>query len=230
MDNTHRIREEHPIKLLIIDDHPMMREALAMAFAGEKDMAVVGEASDGIEGMKLAVERDPDVILMDLLMPGMDGLQAIDGIIASKPDARILVVTSLEDEDKILAAIQGGALGYFPKSAPRPFLLEAIHKVADGIPYLAAGIALKLFKGIRAMKAPSSARSAIDEPLTSRQGEILALLGEGRSDQEIGKTLHLEEATVRSHVHRILQRLGVENRSQAVAYANRIRKVDSPEP
>ena len=206
------------IRLLIIDDHPMMREALITALADEKDMQVVGEASDGIEGVNLAKSSNPDEIRMDLLMPGMDGLEAIGRIMEFDPDAKILVVTSLEEEDKILAAIQAGALGYFPKTAPRIYLLEAIRKVADGVPYLPAGIALKLFKGIRRLKV--SAKSTIDEPLTSRQEEILALMGEGRSDQEIGRTLHLEETTVRSHVHRILQRLGVESRAQAVAYAN----------
>jgi NarL family two-component system response regulator LiaR len=212
------------VKLLIIDDHPMMREALMTALAEEKDMEVIAEASDGIEGVKLASESKPDVILMDLLMPGMNGLEAIVRIIGENSQAKILVVTSLEDEDKILSAIQAGALGYFPKTAPRSFLLEAIRKVADGIPYLPSGIALKLFKGIRGMKV--SAKSTIDEPLTSRQAEILALIGEGRSDQEIAKTLHLEEGTVRSHVHRILQRLGIENRAQVVAYANGRRRAD----
>jgi NarL family two-component system response regulator LiaR len=206
------------IRLLITDDHPMMREALLTALSEEADMEVVGEASNGIEALKLAQESRPDVILMDLLMPGMDGLAAIGRILEADPHARILVVTSLEDEDKVLAAIQAGALGYFPKTAPRTYLLEAIRKVADGIPYLPSGIALKLFKSIRGMKMP--ARSALDEPLTSRQEEILALLGEGHSDQEIAKTLHLEETTVRSHVHRIVQRLGVESRAQVVAYAN----------
>jgi NarL family two-component system response regulator LiaR len=210
------------IRLLIADDHPMMREALLTALAEETDLEVVGEASNGIEALKLAQERKPDVILMDLLMPGMDGLEAIGRIIESNPEAKILVVTSLEDEDKIVAAIQAGALGYFPKTASRAYLLEGIRKIADGIPYLPSGIALKLFKGIRGMQAV--AKNMIDEPLTSRQEEILALMGEGRSDQEIAKTLHLEEATVRSHVHRIIQRLGVENRSQAVVYANRRRK------
>jgi DNA-binding NarL/FixJ family response regulator len=211
------------IRLLIIDDHPMMREALITALADEKDMQIVGEAADGIEGVRLAEECKPDVILMDLLMPGMDGLESIAMIIETNPEAKILVVTSLEDEDKVLAAIQAGALGYFPKTAPRTFLLEAIRKVADGIPYLPAGIALKLFKGIRGLKGP--AKGAEEELLTPRQEEILALMGEGRSDQEIGKQLHLEEPTVRSHVHRILQRLGVENRAQAVAYANGRRRL-----
>jgi len=212
------------IKLLIVDDHPMMREALITALTEEKDMEVIAEASGGIEALELAEKCKPDAILMDLLMPGMDGLEAIGKILEANPQAKILVVTSLEDEDKILAAIQAGALGYFPKTAPRLYLLDAIRKVADGIPYLPSGIALKLFKSIREMKAPSCGRSSIDEPLTARQGEILALLGEGRADSEIAKTLHLEEPTVRSHVHRILQRLGVENRAQAVAYANGRRK------
>jgi two-component system, NarL family, response regulator LiaR len=196
----------------------MMREALITALADETDMKVVGEASDGIEGVKMAKSSNPDVILMDLSMPGINGLEAIDRIIGTHPEAKILVVTSLEDEDKILAAIQAGVLGYFPKTAPRAYLLEAIRKVADGIPYLPAGIAKKLFKGIRRTKL--SAKYESDEPLTSRQDEILALMGEGRSDQEIGKTLHLEETTVRSHIHRILQRLGMKNRAQVIAYAN----------
>ena len=210
------------IKILIVDDHPMMREALQTALADESDMHVISEASNGIEGVRLATELLPDVIIMDLLMPGMGGLEAITAITAANPLAKILVSTSLEDEKKVFAAIQAGALGYFPKTAPRTFLLEAIRKVADGIPYLPAGIAQKLFKGIREMKMPE--KGATEEPLTSRQGEILALLGEGRSDQEIGKMLHLEESTVRSHVHRILQRLGVDNRAQAVAYINRAHK------
>jgi len=212
------------IRLLIADDHPMMREALRTALVEETDMEVVGEASNGIEALKLAGECQPDVILMDLLMPGMDGLEAISRILEVNPEAKILVVTSLEDEDKVLAAIQAGALGYFPKTAPRSYLLEGIRKIADGLPYLPSGIALKLFKGIRGIKL--TAKSTIDEPLTSRQEEILALMGEGRSDPEIAKTLHLEEATIRSHVHRIIQRLGVENRIQAVAYANRVRGKD----
>ena len=206
------------IRLLIADDHPMVREALLMALEEEPDMEIVGEASNGIEATKLAQERQPDVILMDLLMPGLDGLAAIGQILEVNPEAKILVVTSLDDEDKVFAAVQAGALGYFPKTALRTYLLEGIRKVADGLPYLPSGIAQKLFKEIRARRAP--AKSSVDEPLTSRQEEILALIGEGRTDQEIARALHLEEGTVRSHVHHILRRLGVENRAQAVTYAN----------
>ena len=209
------------IKILIADDHPMMREALRTALEDEPDMQVVGEAGNGYEAIKLVEQFNPDVVLMDLLMPGMEGLEAITLLQQSHPQVNILVVTSLEDEQKVLAAIQAGALGYFPKTAPRPYLLEAIRKVADGIPYLPSGIAQKLFKSLREMKTALPGRSAVDEPLTSRQGDVLALLGEGRSDREIGEILHLTEATVRSHVHNILQRLGVKNRAQAVAAIHR---------
>ena len=208
------------IRILIADDHPLMRVALQTALADEPDLEVVGEAENGLEALRLAGQLQPDVVTMDLLMPGMDGLEAIAQLQQSAPGVKILVVTSLEDEQRIMAAIQAGALGYFPKSAPRPYLLEGIRRVADGIPYLPSGIAQKLFKGLREMNAPAG-RSAADEPLTVRQQELLALLGEGRSDQEIAKILHLSEATVRSHVHHMLQRLGLETRAQVVAYAGK---------
>jgi two-component system, NarL family, response regulator LiaR len=205
------------IKILIVDDHPMMREALLTALNEESDMEVIGEASNGIEAIKFVKEHKPNVILMDLLMPGMDGLEAVAEICKIYPKVKILMVTSLEDQEKVMAAIQAGALGYFPKTAPRVYLLEAIRKVADGIPYLPAGIAIKLFKNLREMKSSPSSNTSQDEPLTSRQEEILVLMGEGRTDQEIGEILNIEENTVRSHIHRILQRLGVENRAQAVS-------------
>jgi DNA-binding NarL/FixJ family response regulator len=119
----------------------------------------------------------------------------------------------MEDEDRVVAAVQAGALGYFPKTAPRQYLLEAIRKVADGIPYMPAGITMKLFQGLRRIKTVPSFETNIT--LTQRQTEILSLLSEGRSDEEIGKTLHLQESTVRAHVHHILQRLGLETRAQA---------------
>jgi two-component system, NarL family, response regulator LiaR len=207
------------IKLLIIDDHPMMREALAAALITEADMEIVGEASNGLTGMELSQKLNPDVILMDLLMSAMDGLEAIVKILEVQPQMRILVVTSLETEDKILAAMQAGALGYFPKTAPRPYLIEAIRKVADGVPYLPAGIAQKLLKSLREMKPVEPSQPAADEPLTTRQNEILAFLAEGMTDQEIGARLHLGETTVRTHIHHISQRLGLETRTQVVAYA-----------
>jgi DNA-binding NarL/FixJ family response regulator len=208
----------NPITILIVDDHPLMREAMHTALDEEPDLEVIDEASDGAEGIRLFKESQPDVIIMDLLMPGTDGLEAIAQIRAVDPQARILAFTSMENEERVLAAIQAGALGYFPKTAPRASLLEAVRTVAAGKPYLPSDIAVKLFSSLRSMKLPAPV-SELQEPLTARQQEILALLAEGRSDYEIGKTLHLEESTVRSHVHHMLQRLGLENRAQLVAYA-----------
>ena len=207
------------IKILIVDDHPMMREALQTAFEGEDDLEMIGEAPDAIKALKMLETIKPDIIMMDMLLPGMSGLEAIEKIIESNPQAKILVLSSMEDEERIVAAIQAGALGYFPKTASRTYLLEAIRKVADGIPYMPAGITLKLFQGLRKAKIIQPTNNT-QISLTSRQQEILSLLSEGHSDDEIGKLLHLEESTVRAHLHHILRRLGLKNRSQAVAYAN----------
>jgi NarL family two-component system response regulator LiaR len=206
-------------RILIADDHPLMREALRAAVEDEPDLEVVGEAADGKEVVALARELDPDVILMDLLMPGMDGLEATVAILARQPEIKILTLTSLSTEDKVVAAVQAGALGYITKEAPRVELLQAIRRLAAGDPVLPPEIALKLFSGIRRTKTVP-AEDELAGLLTPRQEEVLALLGEGRSDEEIAETLHISQATVRTHIHHILDRLGLENRTQAVAYAN----------
>lgn len=213
------------IKILIVDDHPMMREALQTAFESEDDLEMIGEAPDAIKALKMLETLKPDVIMMDMLLPEMSGLEAIEKIIETDPQAKILVLSSMEDEERIVSAIQAGALGYFPKTAPRKYLLEAIRKVADGVPYMPAGITLKLFQGLRRVKLMQTA-SDMQTSLTSRQQEILSLLSEGHSDDEIANLLHLEESTVRAHVHHILRRLGLKNRAQAVAYANHRLKTD----
>ena len=171
------------IKILIADDHPMMREALKTAVQDEPDMQVVGEATNGLEALDLARELAPDVLLLDLLMPKLGGLEVLERLQKETPHVKVLVVSSLEDEGKILAAVQSGALGYFPKTASRNYLLEGIRKVADGVPYLPAGIAAMLFKGLREMKVaapePQGSRPR-HEPLTERQAEVLRLVGDGR--------------------------------------------------
>ncbi len=208
------------IKILIVDDHPIMREALQTAFEGEDDLEMIGEAPDAIKALKILETLKPDVIMMDMLLPEMSGLEAIEKIISGNPQAKILVLSSMEDEERVVAAIQAGALGYFPKTAPRAYLLEAIRKVADGIPYMPAGITLKLFQGLRKSKIVQTPND-MNISLTPRQQEILFLLSEGRSDGEIASQLHLEESTVRAHLHHILRRLGLKKRTQAVAYANK---------
>jgi len=207
------------ITILIVDDHPMMREALRISFTGEDDLQVIGEASNGIDALKLLNTLAPDVILVDLLMPKMDGLETIGNIFKSNSQAKILVLSSMEDEERVVAAIQAGALGYFPKTAPRQYLLDAIRKVADGLPYMPSGITMKLFQGMRRMKTvPAASETQIT--ITARQREVMILLAEGKTDEEIAKTLHLQETTVRTHLFHIQQRLGLENRSQVMAYAH----------
>lgn len=210
------------IKILIVDDHPMMRDALKMSLASEKDMKVIGECGNGREALKLLESLVPDVILMDLMMPEMNGLETIFQIIKTNSQARILVLTSMEDEEHVMTAIQAGALGYFPKTAPRQYLLEAIRKVADGVPYMPSGITLKLFEGLRKTKTVPQGDPQIT--ITARQREIMMLMAEGKTDEEIADMLSLQESTVRAHVHQIGQRLGTESRSQIVAYVHKYLK------
>jgi len=207
------------IKILIVDDHPMMRDALRTSLSTEDDMKVIGEASNGLEALKKLETLKPDLILMDLLMPDMDGLDAIEKIIEVNPDARILVLTSMEEEDRVVSAIQAGAMGYFPKTAPRQYLLEGIRRVADGVPYMPAGITMKLFQGLKKIKTVPASDPQIT--ITARQREIMLLLAEGKSDEEIAKTLHLQDSTVRAHIHHIQQRLGLDRRSQVIAYVHK---------
>lgn len=207
------------IKILIVDDHPMMRDALKMSLATEKDIQIIGEGSNGKEALTLLEQLSPDVVMMDLMMPEMSGLEALPQIFKINKQAKVLVLTSMEDEEHVLAAIQAGALGYFPKTAPRNYLLEAIRKVADGVPYMPVGITLKLFQALNKTKAV--AQGDLQITITARQREIMMLLAEGQTDEEIANILHLQASTVRAHIHQIGQRLGTESRSQIVAYVHK---------
>ncbi len=204
------------ISVLIVDDHPMMREALKAALEEEPDFKVIAEAGDGAQGVALFLSHSPDVVLMDLLLPVMDGLSAIRAILKHDPEARIVVSTSMDDQENILAAIQAGARGFFPKAASRAALLETVRRVAAGETYLPGDIQNKLFQRLQRTedRAPS-------DMLTPRQREVLELLGQGSTDAEIAALLHISEATVRTHIHHILRRLGLKTRAQAVAFANR---------
>ena len=211
------------IRILIVDDHPLMREALQAAISAEPGMQAVGEAGSGREAVAQTRQLNPDLIMMDLLMPEMDGVDATKVILAENPQAKILTFTSMSEETKVLAAIQAGALGFVTKDAPRKELMDAIRMVATGEPCLPPEIALKLFQGVRRQNTHPLVPYLDDmaESLTPRQEEVLRLLGRGYSDTQIAQSLHLSEATVRSHITNILNRLGLERRAQAIAYASR---------
>lgn len=206
------------IRVLLADDHPLMREALVAAIEDEADMQVVGAATNGQEAVQLAQTLNPDVIVMDLFMPGMDGLHAIAEIRAHDPQARILVLTSSIDENMVVAAVQAGVLGYVLKDSQRTELLVAIREVGQGKPHLPPEVALKLANGVRRHGANAASPT---EPLTDREEEVLKLIGQGASNRDIAQKLNLTEGTVRTHVHNILGKLGLTNRNQAILHAIR---------
>jgi len=205
------------IRVLIADDHPIIRDSLRALISTEEDLQLVGEAINGEDAVKKATELNPDVILMDLVMPVKDGLQAIIEIKQTDPDVSILVLTSFSDEDKVFPAIRSGALGYMLKDTAPQELLKAIHDVYRGEASLHPSIALQL---IREIKRPSNL-PPIENPLTERELEVLRLIAQGLNNQEIATRLVRSEWTIRTHVRNILGKLHLANRTQATLFALR---------
>ena len=203
------------IHILIADDHPIVREGLRALIATEPGMIVVGEAKDGGEAVFKARTLQPDVILMDLVMPRKDGLTAISEITHDLPGARILVLTSFAEDEYVFPAIKAGAMGYLLKDASPQELLEAIRAVYRGESSLHPTIARKLLREFTRPSDPP-ARAAL---LTEREGEILLLVAQGLSNRAIAEQLVVSERTVRSHVSTILQKLHLNSRTQAALYA-----------
>ena len=205
------------IRVLIADDHAVVREGLRTLIGTEPGMEVVGEAEDGIEAVRKASSLQPDVILLDMVMPHKDGLEAIIEIVAENQGVHILVLTSFSHDDKVFPAIKAGALGYLLKNASPQALLDAIRDVHRGEPAMSPDIARKLmFEMQRSSELPPT-----EEPLTDREMDVLRLIAQGLTNQEIAGRLVISTGTVRTHVSNILAKLHLANRTQAALYALR---------
>ncbi len=205
-----------PIRLVLADDHPIVREGLAAVLATQPDFAVIGQAGTGAEAVTLVHDARPDVVLLDLEMPGLDGVQALRAMRADIPDVRVLVFTAFDTDERIIAAVQAGARGYLLKGAPREELFRAIRLIAAGGSLLQPAVAARL---IHHLAAPAV-------PLTAREREVLTLLAAGLQNKEIAARLQIGERTVKFHVSAILARLGAGNRTEAVHLARQQGLID----
>ena len=203
-----------PIRIIVADDHPIVRAGIVGLLETAPGIEIVGEAADGAEAVELAVVEHPDLVLMDLRMPGVDGASATASIVAARHGTRVLVLTTYETDDHILAAIEAGASGYLLKAAPQAEILAGIRAVAAGETVLAPSIAAKLVARVRA-----DAASVALPALSPREREVLGLVAAGRSNPEIARTLHIGEATVKTHLLHVFEKLGVNDRTRAVTRA-----------
>jgi NarL family two-component system response regulator LiaR len=209
--------QDQPIRVLIVDDHTIVRKGIKALLAETSDIQVVGEADNGLDAIRLARQLEPDVILMDLLMPRLDGIEATRQITAQQPHVRVLVLTSFVGDDKVFPAIKAGALGYLLKDSEPAELIRSIHKVYRGEPSLHPIIARKMMKEI--LEPPQV--KPTPEPLTAREVEVLHLLAKGLSNEEIAEKLVISEVTIRTHISHLLAKLHLANRVQATLYALR---------
>jgi NarL family two-component system response regulator LiaR len=206
-----------PIRVLVVDDHAIVRKGLRALLTEIDDFEVVGEAEDGIQAVHLAEKIRPDVILMDIVMPQMDGIEATQKITARQPEARVLALTSFAADDKLFPAIKAGALGYLLKDSDPETLVHAIRQVHRGEPSLHPSIARKV---LHELGRPSP-QPQTPEPLTEREVEVLRFVAKGLGNQEIADKLTIAEVTVRTHVSNILGKLHLANRVQATLFALR---------
>ncbi|MFG3207430.1 response regulator [Streptomyces sp. NPDC048192] len=204
---------EPVISLLIVDDHPVVRDGLRGMFDSAPGFHVLGEAADGVEAVARAADLDPDVILMDLRMPGGSGVEAIRELARRGARAKVLVLTTYDTDSDTLPAIEAGATGYLLKDAPRDELFTAVRAAAEGRTVLSPAVASRLVHAVRAPRGPGA------EPLSAREREVLALVARGTSNREIARELFISEATVKTHLTHLYAKLGVNDRAAAVAAA-----------
>ena len=208
-------REPRPIRLVLVDDHQIVRAGLRMLFQAEPDMVIVGEASRGDEALELVRTLHPDVVIMDVVMPGMNGIEATRRIKEASPETAVLALTMHEDEEYFFAMLHAGASGYIPKRAAPDDLVSGIRAVSQGNVFLYASLARFLMREV--VEHPSPPPGASD--LTPRELEVLALIAEGRTNREIAETLVISPKTVDRHRENIMTKLNLHNRVELVRYA-----------
>lgn len=203
-----------PIRVLIADDHAVVRKGLRSFLELDPGLKIVGEAADGAAALRMAQELRPDVVLMDLLMPVMDGVAATSAIRRELPDTEVIALTSVLEESLVIQAIQAGSIGYLLKDTDAPKLRQAIKAAAAGEVQLSPAAAAMLVHKVKAPRSP--------ETLTERETEVLRELARGKSNKEIANSLFISETTAKTHVKNVMQKLGVPSRTQAALYAARI--------
>jgi DNA-binding NarL/FixJ family response regulator len=206
--------------VLIVDDAELFREALNAAFSQE-GFEVVAVAADAMAGIDLAREHEPDLVMLDLLMPGMSGLEVVATIIKASPRSRVVLLTTSESSEDLLAAVKAGASGYLTKDTPLPRLVTDMRDVLNGGAAISPAMGGKLFSALRELLRHSGAMSLRRPELTGREIEILGLVGEGKTSKEIADDLFISENTVRNHVRNVLDKLGMKSRFEAVNWAYR---------
>jgi len=204
------------IRVLVADDHPIVRSGIVGLIGAADDIDVVGEAVDGADAVHLAEQLRPDIVLMDLRMPRLDGAAATAAILAANPAVRVLILTTYETDDQILGAIAAGASGYLLKAAPQAEIIEGVRSVAGGQTVLAPVIAARLVQRVRADAVPA-------RRLSARELDVLRLVAAGQSNPQIGRSLFIGEATVKTHLLHVFEKLGVGDRTRAVTLAMELR-------
>lgn len=208
-----------PIRVLIVDDHTLFRSGIKLLLERQTGFEVVGEAGDGLEGVKRAKQLKPDVVLLDLHMPGTSGLEAIPLLREEAPLTQVIMLTVSEDADDLLEALRAGARGYLLKNIETDFLLDSIRRAAAGESVMSAQMAGKLADAVRTPQPGSTKAASNLGKLTPREREIIVMLASGASNKEIARTLDLAESTVKIHVQGILRKLNLASRVQAAVYA-----------